>query len=98
MKDLAQVAFNLIDGLHVSSVKTQHQISDKIKAVVASKHWLLLLVKLGMSELNACKNIALGSTFHCMCNYDFCVEVYVDVTVFVAWLDFNIFGCMHNLK
>jgi len=33
-----------------------------------------------------------------MCNYGFCFEVYVNMTVFVAWFDFRIFGCMHNLK
>ena len=42
--------------------------------------------------------MALSSTFRCMCNYGFCFEVYVNMTVFVAWFDFNIFGCMHNLK
>jgi len=51
-----------------------------------------------MTELNACKNVALGSTFHCMCNYGFSFEVYVSMTVFVASFDFRIFGCMHNLK
>ena len=51
-----------------------------------------------MTELNAWKNMALGSTFRCMCNYGFCFEVYVSMTVFVAWFDFSIFGCMHNLK
>ena len=28
----------------------------------------------------------------------FCFEVYVNMTVFVAWFNFNIFGCVHNLK
>jgi len=42
--------------------------------------------------------MALGSKFRCMCNYGFCFEVYVNMWVFVAWLNFNIFGCMHNLK
>jgi len=42
--------------------------------------------------------MALGSTFRWMCNYVFCFEVYVNMTVFVAWFDFSIFGCMHNLK
>jgi len=51
-----------------------------------------------MTELNAWKNMALGSTFRCMCNYGFCFEVYVSMTVFVACFDFRIFGCMHNLK
>jgi len=51
--------------------------------------------------LNACKNMALDSTFRCMCIYGFSFEVYFNMTVFVAylaWFDFNIFGCMHNLK
>ena len=95
-KDLAQVAFDLIDRFHVNSVKTQHQ--RQIKAVGASKHWLLLPVKLRMTELNACKNMALSSTFCCMSNYSFCFEVYVNMIVFLAWFDFSIFGCMHNLK
>jgi len=51
-----------------------------------------------MTERNACKNMALGSTFHCMCNYCICFEVHVNITVFIAWFDFSIFGCMHNLK
>jgi len=51
-----------------------------------------------MTELNACKNMSLGSTFRCMCNYGFCFEVYVNMTVFVALFDFSIFGCMHNLN
>jgi len=51
-----------------------------------------------MTELNAWETMALGSTFRCICNYGFCFEVYVNMTVFVAWFDFNIFGCMHNLK
>ena len=51
------------------------RISDKLKAVEASKHWLLLPVKLRMTELNACKNMSLGSTFRCMCNYSFCFEI-----------------------
>jgi len=33
-----------------------------------------------------------------MCNYGFYYEVYVNMTVFVTWFDFSIFGCMHNLK
>jgi len=28
----------------------------------------------------------------------FCFEEYVNMIVFVAWFDFSIFGCMHNLK
>ena len=53
-----------------------------------------------MTELNAWKNMALSSTFRCVCNYQFCFEVYVNMTVFVVWFDFSIFGCspMHNLK
>jgi len=51
-----------------------------------------------MTELNACKNMSLGLTFRCMCNYSFCFEVYVNMIVFVAWFDFGIFGCMHYLK
>ena len=54
-----------------------------------------------MTELNACKNMSLGSTFLYMCNYGFCFDKYVNMTVsvaFVGWFDFNIFGCMHNLK
>ena len=42
--------------------------------------------------------MALCLTFRWMCNYGFCFEVYVNMTVFVAWFDFSIFGCMHNLK
>ena len=95
-KDLAHVAFDLIDRFHISSLKLS--ISHKLKAVGASKHWLLLPVKLRMTELNAWKNMSLGPTFRCMCNYGFCFEVYVNMTVFVAWFDFRIFGCMHNLK
>jgi len=56
----------------------------------------MLPVKLRVTELNAWKNTALGSTFRCMCNYVF-FEVYVNMTVFVAWFD-NIFGCMQSLK
>jgi len=37
-------------------------MSDKLKAVGVSKHWLML-PKLHMTELNAWKNMALGSTF-----------------------------------
>jgi len=48
--------------------------------------------------LNAWKNMALGSTFRCMCNYGFCFEVYVSMTVFEACFHFRIFGCMHTLK
>jgi len=33
-----------------------------------------------------------------MCKYGFCFEVYVNMTVFVAWFDVSIFGCVHNLK
>jgi len=64
-------------------------LSVYIKAVGASKqkHCLLLLVKLRMTELNARKNMALGSTFRCMCNYGICFEVYVSMTVFVACID-----------
>jgi len=51
-----------------------------------------------MTELNACKNMALGSKFRCMCNHSFCFEVYVNMIVFVAGFDFSIFGCIHNLK
>ena len=51
-----------------------------------------------MAELNAWKNMSLGSTFRCMCNCSFCFEVYVNMTVFVAWFDLIVFGCMHNLK
>jgi len=51
-----------------------------------------------MTELNAWKNTALGSIFCSMCNYSFCFEVYVSMTVFVACFDFKIFGCVHNLK
>ena len=63
------------------------------------KHWLLLPVKLRMTELNAWKYMVLGSTFRCMCNYGFCFEVfevrflfwsvYVSMTVFVACFDFR---------
>ena len=45
-----------------------------------------------MTELNAWKNMALGSTFRCMSNYGFCFEVYASMTVFVAYFDFR----MHN--
>jgi len=58
----------------------------------------MLLVKLRMTELNAWKNMALVSIFRCMCNHGFCFEVYVNTTAFLAWFDFNIFGCMYNLK
>ena len=51
-----------------------------------------------MAELNPWENMALCSTFHCMCNYGFCFEVYVTMTVFVAFFDLRIFGSMHNLK
>jgi len=95
-KDLAQVAFDLIHRLHASSVKVS--INDEFKAAGVSKHWQLLPVKLRMVEVNAWKNMALGSTFRCMCNYGFCFEVYVTMTVFVAWFNFCIFGCMHNFK
>jgi len=33
-----------------------------------------------------------------MCNYGFCFEVYVNMTVFIAWFDFSIFGCVRNSK
>jgi len=59
-------------------------MSDKLKAVGASKHWLLLPAKLRMTELNACKNMSLGSTSRCMCNYGLCFEVHVNMTVFIA--------------
>jgi len=95
---LAQVAFDLIDRFHDNSVKKKLSISHTLETVGASKHWLLLPVKLRMTELNAWKNMALVSTFRFMCNYGFCFEVYVNMTVFVAWFDFSIFGCMHNLK
>jgi len=86
-------------------------MSDKLKAVGVSKHWLLL-PKLHMTEwmlgkiwhwvqhfvFNISKNMAPGSTFRCMCNYGFCFEVYVSMTVFVNCFNFRIFGCMHNLK
>jgi len=45
-----------------------------------------------MIEVNAWKNMALGSTFRCMCNYGFCFEVYVTMTVFVAWFNVSILG------
>jgi len=45
MKNLAQGAFDLIDRFHVR----------QLKAARASKHWLLLPVKLRMTELNAWK-------------------------------------------
>jgi len=51
-----------------------------------------------MTQLNACKKMSLSLTFRCMCNYSFCFEVYVSMIVFVAWFDFGILGCMHNLK
>jgi len=38
-------------------------MSDELQAVGFSKHWLLLPVKLRMTEVNAWKNMALGSTF-----------------------------------
>jgi len=79
-------------------IRQKLSISDKLKAVGASKHWLLLPVKLCMTELNACKNMSLGSTFRCMCNYSFGFELYVNMIVFVAWFDLSIFGCMHSLK
>jgi len=78
-----------------------HRKPKAFKAVAASKHWLLLPLKLRMTDLNTCKNMALGSTSRYMCNYGFCFEVYVNMTVFVAfvaWFNFSIFGCMHNLK
>jgi len=40
-----------------------------------------------MTELNAWKNMQLGLKFCCMCNYGFCFEVYVSMTVFVACFD-----------
>jgi len=51
-----------------------------------------------MTELNAWRNMALGSTFRCLCNNSFCFEVYVNMTVLVAWSDFSIFGHIHDLK
>ena len=51
-----------------------------------------------MAEFNAWKNMALGSICHGMCNYGFCFEAYVSMTVFVVCFDFKIFGCIHNLK
>jgi len=42
--------------------------------------------------------MALGSSFRCMRNYDFCFEVFLSITVFVACFDFMVFGCVHNLK
>jgi len=48
--------------------------------------------------LNACKNMSLGSTFRCMCNYSFCFEVYVNMIVFAAWFDFCVFSCIHTLS
>jgi len=42
--------------------------------------------------------MALGSIFRCMCNYGFCFEAYVSMTVYVAFFDFKIFGCMQNFK
>jgi len=42
--------------------------------------------------------MSLDSTFRYMCNYSFCFEVYVNMIASVAWFDFSIFGCMHNLK
>jgi len=50
-----------------------------------------------MTELNACKYMSLGSTFRCV-QLRFCFEVYVNMTVFVAWFDFSIFVYVHNLK
>jgi len=50
-------------------------MSDEREAVGASKQWLLLPVKLRMTELNAWKNMAQGSTFRCMCNYGFCLSI-----------------------
>jgi len=35
-------------------------MSDKLEVVGVSKHWLLLPVKLRVTELNAWKNMALG--------------------------------------
>jgi len=32
------------------------------------------------------------------CVNGFCFAVYVSMTVYVAWFDFSIFDCMHNLK
>jgi len=71
-----------------------------LKAVGASKqkHWLQPPVKLRITELNARKNMALGSTFRCRWNYGFRFEVYVSMTVFAACFDFTIFGGMHNMK
>jgi len=41
--------------------------------------------------------MALVSRFRGMCSYGFCFEVYVNMTVFVAWFDFSVFGCVHSL-
>ena len=51
-----------------------------------------------MTELNAWKNMALGSIFRCVYNYDFCFEAHVSMTVIVACFDFKIFICLLNLK
>jgi len=40
--------------------------------------------------------MALALTFRCVCSSGFCFEVLVNMTVFVARLDFNIIGCVHN--
>jgi len=138
---------------------TNSASATNFEAVGASKHWLLLPVKLRLTEFNTSKNMALGSIFCCMCNqdrnhggrrrakpplqnftppwknvlsivenywtlfkkfgplsessspplmsqtgygpvcnYGFCFEAYVSMTVFVACFDFRIFGCMQNLK
>jgi len=42
--------------------------------------------------------MAQDSIFRCMCNYGFCLETHVNMTVFVAWFDFSIAGCVHNSK
>jgi len=39
-------------------------------------------------------NIALDLIFRCMCSYGF--EVYVNMTVFVAWFEFSVFGCVQS--
>ena len=50
-KELALVAFDVIDRFHVSSEKSQHQ--RQTTEAVTWKYWLLLLAKLRISELNA---------------------------------------------
>ena len=69
---------------HVKPLKKLLTTETCILAVGASKRWLLLQAKLRMTKLNAWENIALGSTFRCMCNYDICFEVHVNTTVFIV--------------